>query len=122
MSRPAVSQQRPKGVGAASLALAGIGAALGVASCCGLPILLASVGFGSAWLGGIAIVAFPYREPLLVIAALCLLGGAALLLRQQRAAARCGPNGACTPRWVRVITLAGLLVGAALLWLGYRYV
>jgi len=122
MSQPAVQQHRPKGVGAISLALAGIGAAFGVASCCALPILLASVGIGSAWLGGVAMVAFPYRDLLLVVAALCLLGGGGLLIRQQLAAARCGPNGTCTPVGVRAVTLAGLLVGGVLLWLGYRYV
>jgi mercuric ion transport protein len=122
MPLPAVHTRAPKGVGAASLALAGVGAAFGVASCCALPILLASIGIGSAWLGGIAMAAISYREPLLIIAALCLLGGGALLSRQQLAAARCGPDGACTPVWIRVVTLAGLLVGAVLLWLGYHYV
>ena len=122
MAQPAADGPRPRGTGAASLVLAGIGAALGVASCCALPILLASIGVGSAWLGGIAMAAAPYREPLLAIGALCLLGAAALLLRQQLAAQRCGPNGACTPGWVRAMTLAGLLVGAVLLWSGYHYV
>src|SRR3546814_11883253 len=55
-----------------------------------------------------------YRTPLLLIGAACLILGAFLLFRQQRAAARCGPGGACTPRWVRILTLAGLLLGAAL--------
>src|SRR3546814_1151993 len=54
-----------------------------------------------------------YRTPLLLIGAACLILGAFLLFRQQRAAARCGPGGACTPRWVRILTLAGLLLGAA---------
>jgi mercuric ion transport protein len=112
----------PKGIGTAAITLAGIAAALGVASCCALPILLASAGIGAAWLGGIAVIAAPYRTPLLLIAAVSLLAGAALLLRQQRLAARCGPGGVCTPRWMRMMTLIGLLLGAALLWAGYRYV
>ncbi|MEL0252096.1 MAG: mercuric reductase [Novosphingobium sp.] len=125
----------PKGIGTATLTLAGIAAAFGVAACCALPILFASAGIGAAWLGGVptaghgapwhraqAIVAAPYRTPLLLIGALCLLAGAALLLRQQVTAARCGPGGICTPRWMRVLTLIGLLLGAALLWAGYRYV
>lgn len=99
----------PKGIGTATLTLA-------------VPILFASAGIGAAWLGGVAIVAAPYRTPLLLIGALCLLAGAALLLRQQVTAARCGPGGICTPRWMRVLTLIGLLLGAALLWAGYRYV
>jgi mercuric ion transport protein len=112
----------PKGIGTATLTLAGIAAAFGVAACCALPILFASAGIGAAWLGGVAIVAAPYRTPLLLIGALCLLAGAALRLRQQVTAARCGPGGICTPRWMRVLTLIGLLLGAALLWAGYRYV
>ena len=115
-------QNRPKGIDAGAFTLAGIAAAFGVASCCALPFLLASAGIGAAWLGGIAMVAMPYRTPLLLIGAACLILGAFLLFRQQRAAARCGPGGACTPRWVRLLTLAGLLLGAALLWAGYHYV
>lgn len=113
---------RPKGIGTGALTLAGIAAAFGVASCCALPILLASAGIGAAWLGGIAVAAAPYRTPLLLIGAACLIAGTALLARQQWTAARCGPGGVCTPRWVRMLTLAGLLLGAALLWAGYRYV
>ena len=47
----------PKGIGTATLTLAGIAAAFGVAACCALPILFASAGIGAAWLGGVAIVA-----------------------------------------------------------------
>jgi mercuric ion transport protein len=112
----------PKGIGTATLTLAGIAAAFGVAACCALPILLASAGIGAAWLGGVAVVTAPYCTPLLLIAALCLVTGGALLLRQQLVAARCGPTGVCTPRWMRMLTLFGLLLGAALLWAGYRYV
>ncbi|KGB54709.1 Mercuric ion transport protein, MerT precursor [Sphingopyxis sp. LC81] len=115
-------QPRPKGIAAAALTATGIAAAFGVAACCALPILLASAGIGAAWLGGIAMIAVPYRTPLLLIAAACLLFGAFLLFRQQRAARRCGPGGACTPPVVRILTLAGLLLGAALLWAGYHYV
>ena len=85
-------------------------------------LALSILGIGAAWLSGVAVVSAPYRTPLLVIGALCLVAGAALLLRQQLAAMRCGPDGVCTPRWTRILTLAGLLVGAALLWAGYSYV
>lgn len=116
------SPRRPTGIGAASLALGGIAAAFGVAACCALPFLLASAGIGVAWLGGIGLVAAPYRTPLLVIGALCLLMGAVLLVRQQITASRCGPGGVCTPPAVRIVTLIGLLIGVVLLYLGYRYV
>ncbi|WCP15677.1 hypothetical protein sphantq_04161 [Sphingobium sp. AntQ-1] len=111
-----------KGLAAASLTLAGIAAAFGVAACCGLPILFASAGIGAAWLGGIGIAAAPWRTPLLAVGAFCLFAGAVLLVRQQIAATRCGPGGACTPLWVRALILVGLLVGGALLWLGWHYV
>jgi mercuric ion transport protein len=100
----------------------GLAAAFGVASCCALPLLLATVGVGTAWLGGVALLAGPHRGVLLAIGALCLAGGAALLWRQQRMAATCGPGGVCTPPIVRALTLLGLLAGAALLWAGYAYV
>lgn len=112
----------PAGIGTATFTLAGIVAAFGVAACCALPILLSMVGIGSAWLGGVAMVAAPFRAPLLLVGAFCLFAGAALLARQQVIAARCGPGGACTPRWVRILTFAGLILGAALLWAGYNYV
>src|SRR3546814_9248079 len=51
----------PKGIGTATFTLAGIAAAFGLAACCALPFLLASVGLGAAWLAGVAVVAAPYR-------------------------------------------------------------
>lgn len=122
MSEPSSNPHSPKGLGTASLTLGGIAAGFGVAACCALPMLLASVGIGSAWLAGIAMAALPYRVALLAIGALCLLAGAALLVRQQAAAARCASDAACTSRVTRLITLPGLLIGAILLWLGYVYV
>jgi mercuric ion transport protein len=108
--------------GATILTVGGIAAAFGVASCCALPILLATAGLGAGWLGGIAMAASPYRTLLLCLSALFLIGGAILLWRQQRIATACGPDGACTPPAVRAVLLIGLLLGAILLWLGYSYV
>src|SRR3546814_6600336 len=73
----------PKGIGTATFTLAGIAAAFGLAACCALPFLLASVGLGAAWLAGVAVVAAPYRTPLLTIGALCLIAGAVLLTRSE---------------------------------------
>ncbi len=111
----------PKASGSALLTFGGLAAAFGVAACCALPLLLVSLGFGTAWLGGIASLAAPIRSLLLLFAALALAGGAILLWRQQRHAATCGPNGVCTPPAVRVLTLIGLIVGVALLIAGYLY-
>ena len=110
------------GSGAMLVTLGGLAAAFGVASCCALPLLLTTLGIGTAWLGGVALLAEPYRGVLLAIGALCLPGGAVLLWRQQRAAATCGPSGVCTPRTVRALILSGLVTGAVLLWAGYTYV
>lgn len=125
MSEPIVTTEpppgRPRGAGATLLTFGGVATAFGVASCCALPLLLTTLGLGTAWLAGIALFALPHRGLLLGIGALCLLGGAVLLWRQQREASTCGPNGACTSQGVRALTLAGLLLGAVLLWAGYAY-
>jgi len=107
--------------GAALFTAAGIVAAFGLASCCTLPILLTTLGLSTAWLGSVATMAAPHRAVLTGIGALCLQGDAVLLWRQQRAAMTCGADGVCTPAYVRLTTLAGLLNGAALLWAGYTY-
>ncbi len=112
----------PASSGAALFTLGGVAAAFGAAACCALPVLLISLGLGTAWLGGIASIAAPNRTLLLVTATLALAGGAILLWRQQRRAAACRANGACTPPAVRILTLLGLILGAILLVAGYLYV
>ncbi len=117
------SDRRPwPGAAPAALTGTGIAAAFGAAACCALPVLLASAGFGTAWLGSVALVASPYRLPLLVIAALSLIAGTVLLVRQQRLARSCLPGSSCAKPATRFLTLAGLIAGFALLWLGYSYV
>lgn len=111
----------PSAAGAGLLTISGLGAAFGVAACCALPSLLAGVGLSSAWLGGVALIAAPYRTLLLGFGALTLATGAVLLWRQQRLAT-CGPEGACTPPAARVATLVGLIAGVMLLVAGYLYV
>src|SRR6266403_3192327 len=113
------SEDRPaREAGAAVLTLAGLVAAFGVASCCGLPFLLAAFGLGTAWLGGFALLAAPHRALLLAGAAVCLVG-AAVLLWQQRKAAGCSPGAICARPIMRSVTVIGLFVGLALLYLGY---
>lgn len=109
---------------AAPAAFAGTGvvAAFGTAACCALPVLLASAGLGTAWLGSAAAMTFPYRTPLLILAAISLVTGSVLLARQQRLARTCAPGGACASPVARILTLIALLAGFVLLWLGYSYV
>ena len=117
---PASDSSRAVGTGSLLLTFGGLAAAFGVASCCGLPFLLATAGIGTAWLTGFALLAAPHRSVLLIVGAVCLAGGAILFWRQQRIAA-CTPGAFCSRPTVRNLTLAGLLVGLVLLYLGYAY-
>jgi len=108
-----------RGFGAVLLTLGGLIAAFGVASCCGLPLMLATLGLGTAWLGGFALLAAPHRLFLLAAAAICLVSAVILLWRQR--AAVCSPDAICTRPATRAATVVGLLIALALLYLGYLY-
>lgn len=95
---------------------------VGAASCCALPILLASLGIGTAWLGGIAVITGPHRTPLIVISVVMLGISAVFLWRMQIKAQHCGPDGNCSPSWMRILLLAVLFAGALLAAAGYFYV
>jgi len=90
-------------------------AAFGAAACCALPLMLASVGVGSAWLGSISPVVAPYRTPLLILASVLLVAAAARLLWQYRQARSCPADGACGSSTYRALTAIGIAIGAALL-------
>jgi mercuric ion transport protein len=107
--------------GAVILTAGGLAAAFAGASCCGLPFILTTLGLGTAWFYGIAVLAAPHRAILLPVAALCLAGGAALLWRQRRTVAVCAPGGVCDRPGVRALTALGLAAGIVLLYLGYAY-
>jgi mercuric ion transport protein len=116
-----VNTSRPfRDTSATLLSVSGFAAAFGVASCCGLPFLLATMGIGSVWLFGIASLAAPHRGILLAIGAICLAGGAALFWRR-RASMACAPGGLCAKPAMRGLTLVALLGGFALLTIGYLY-
>lgn len=108
-----------RGSGAVLLTAGGLVAAFSVASCCGLPFILATLGLGTAWLYGIAVLAAPHRTILLAAAGILLLGGTFLMWRQRTASAFCAPGGVCAKPAVRGLTMAGLLAGFVLLYLGY---
>jgi mercuric ion transport protein len=103
------------------LTAGGLTAAFAVASCCGLPFILATLGLGTAWLYGIAILAAPHRAALLAAAAICLVGGAVLLWRQRQLPVSCASGGVCTKPAIRALTTVGLLAGLVLLFVGYTY-
>lgn len=93
----------------------GVFAAFGAAACCALPMALASVGVGSAWLGSISPVVAPYRTPLLILASGLLLAAALRLLWLFRQAHACPADEACGSPIHRALTVMGIGIGAALL-------
>jgi len=117
---PSPTSRPIRDMGAMLLTMSGLAAAFGVASCCGLPFLLATIGISSAWLVGIATLAAPHRPLLLAAAAICLVAGAVLLWRRQAAVA-CATGAVCSKPAVRGMTLLGLVAGLALLTIGYLY-
>jgi mercuric ion transport protein len=92
------------------LTLGGIGASFGLAACCALPFYLAALGIGTSWIGDVGIYAEFHRSVFFIVAIVGLLGGAALLGFQRTAMRR-------PLFW---ITVAGLLIGAAFLFLGLQ--
>lgn len=89
----------------------GIAAAFGLAACCALPMLLLSLGFGTAWLVGIGFYAGMHRPEFLAVAMAGLIGGAVTLLvyRNRISVA------------ARSVMSVGLLAGAVMLYYGYIY-
>lgn len=120
MIEPRRYPERPAGLGGL-FALTSLATALGVASCCALPMLLVSMGFGAAWLGKIGGLALPYRHLLIGLSLLSLAGGGWTLLGQYRRARTCGPVGPCAPSWRRHLTLAALFGALAVLIWGASY-
>ena len=88
-------RETTKETGALLLAIGGLAAAFGAASCCAIPVLLGSVGLGSAWLAGVAILAAPHRIGLIITAAVLCLVGAGAGLAWYRRALTCAPDAAC---------------------------
>ena len=118
----AIPERSPtaRDAGALVLAVSGLAAAFGAASCCALPLILGSLGLGSEWLVAIAWVAAPHRVALLAAAVACLVSGAGLLWRRQRMAA-CTPAAACRRPAFTALAAVVLAVGCALALLGYLY-
>ena len=67
-TRTAAPERAPvRDTGALLLAAGGLTAAFGAASCCALPLLLGSLGLGSAWLVTVAWFAAPHRLDLVAV-------------------------------------------------------
>ena len=114
------SRRKPTGAGGVMLAAGGLLAGLATASCCALPILLGTLGLGSAWLFRLAVVAAPHRSALLIVGAAAIATAAVLLWRQRTEV--CEPGALCAKPGVRIATSIGLIIGVILLIAGYIYV
>lgn len=91
--------------------VASLGAAT-AGSCCALPLALASMGIGGAWLGGLGALA-PYRPHILGVAVLGLGLGWLSAFRNLRRRT-CGIDGACAREPGRRLTLGLLTISTAL--------
>jgi mercuric ion transport protein len=99
----------------------GIASSFGAAACCALPLMLASAGVSSAALGGLAPIVGPYRTILLAAASVLLVSTAVMLAVQFRRASACPVDADCASPARRYLTLAGLLLGTALLAAAFVY-
>jgi mercuric ion transport protein len=106
--------------GALLLALGGLAAAFGAASCCALPLLLGSLGLGAAWLVTIAWIASPHRVASLAAAAVCLLGAGGIFVWRRRLAA-CTPGISCGRPATTTLLICVISLGAVLAVFGYLY-
>lgn len=119
-TRMAAPQRAPaRDTGALLLALAGLTAAFGAASCCALPLLLGSLGLGSAWLIAVAWIAAPHRLALLVAAAVCLIGAGGVFVWRRRKAA--SPGMSCSRPATTTLLICVISLGAVLAILDYLY-
>lgn len=102
---------------AAVAAGGGLATAFGAAACCALPVLLGSVGLGSAWLAGLALLAAPYQPLLLAIATVGLGTAGILAARAHRMrTATCPAGAACrSGRLSGLFTVSAMVLGAVLL-------
>ena len=115
------SQPAPlRDTGALILAAGGLAAGFGAASCCALPLLLGSIGLGSAWLAAVAWLAAPHRIALVVAAAACLLGAGSLFVWRRRTVA-CAPGVRCGHPAATALLMFVLSAGTVLAVLGFMY-
>jgi mercuric ion transport protein len=95
-----------------TLVTSGLGAAFSAAACCGLPVLLAGFGLGTAWLIPVAATVGPVADLLMLFAGLALLAGLLLVLRRPKL---CTPGALCARPLFRAGAAAAATLGLALL-------
>lgn len=96
------------------ISLGSVAGALGVASCCALPLAFAALGLGGAWLAGLSVLA-PY-QPILLATTAALLGAGFLVVYRRPAA--CAPGAGCTGSGSTRLAKIALWTAAALALVG----
>lgn len=119
-AQPNPEPTAPSEIASFLLVAGGLAAAFGAASCCALPLLLGSLGLGSAWLVTVAWFAAPHRIALLIVAVLCILGGSSIFLWRRHIAA-CTPGAVCARTGTTALLTIFVLIGGVLTVLGYLY-
>ena len=115
-SQPAESRKTFKWAAAG-----GIVGAFGIASCCLLPLILRSLGFGGAWMGSLALLT-PFK-PLFIVVTATLLGYGHYLVyfAPKKACAEVGASATPgTTRWMKLVLWCATAL--ALAGLGIEYV
>ncbi len=114
---PKITAQRntPQGAGAMLVTFASLVSAFAVASTYALPLLLTTLGIGTAWIEGVGCMAAPHRTPLLSIGLVSLAAGSVILWFQQQAVHESYDSRLEASPATRTITFLGLVLGAVLL-------
>jgi mercuric ion transport protein len=107
-----------KPAGAGLFAAAGFASALALAACCALPIGLAAIGLGSAWLNPIVRAAKPHGTLLDIVAIVSIAASVGLVTV---AARTCAPGDLCARRGFRFSICGVALISLILLVAGRIY-
>lgn len=108
-----------KSKGAVALVTGGVASAFGLAACCAIPFLLASIGIGTvAWLAPIVSASQPYSAVLTIFSIGALIGSVAIVWR---ARTDCRSDSLCARSAFRWTVTGAALFGAVLLALSKIY-
>ena len=107
-----------KSTGAVALVTGGVVSAFSLAACCAIPLFLAGVGIGAAWLAPVVSVTQPHTGVLTAFSLVALIGSVTLVWR---ASSSCEPGSLrARPIFKWAITVVAV-VGLALLLLSKIY-
>ena len=107
-----------KSTGAVALAGGGIAAAFALASCCAIPLFLATAGLSAGWLLPIVSASQPHSGALTALSAVALLGSVGLVARSLKS---CAPGSVCARLSFRRAIVVAAVIGAILLALSKLY-